>query len=71
MTEPEIEKCWIQCMKDEMNSRGWTCDRDDEKTLGFSLIEGDKHWIRDYNKKTRRFAQFNANHVVNLRVSKE
>jgi len=53
-----------------MNSRGWTCDRDDEKTLGFSLIEGDKHWIRDYNKKTRRFAQFNANHVVNLRVSK-
>jgi signal-transduction protein with cAMP-binding, CBS, and nucleotidyltransferase domain len=62
---------WEKCIKEWMHNGGWECDRDDEKTLGFSFIEGDHHWIRDYCKKERRFVQFDGNQRVNLVVSKE
>ena len=87
MTESEVELCsvaykdgvykrldqeaWGKYLKDKMISLGWTCDIDNETTLGFSLIDGKAHWMRDYNKKTRSFVQMNGNQVVNLRMSKE
>lgn len=62
---------WEQGIKDLNCSLGWICDRDDETTLGFSDIQGECHWIKDYNKKTRSFVQFNGNQKVNLRVTKD
>lgn len=53
-----------------MTNGGWTKDRDDETTLGFHFVEGDKKWIRDYSKEYRRYVQFNANQVVAIRVKK-
>ena len=57
---------WESTITQYMTNGGWTCDRNDEKTLGFSFIEGDHHWIRDYDKKERRFVQFDGNQRVNL-----
>jgi hypothetical protein len=62
---------WENRVKEHMSNAGWTCDRDDEKTLGFFFIEGDHHWIRDYDKKERRFVQFDGNQRVNLIMRKE
>jgi 2-hydroxy-3-keto-5-methylthiopentenyl-1-phosphate phosphatase len=49
-----------------LGAEGWACDRDDETTLGFKKGS----WIRDYNKETRRFVQFNGDQVVNIRCTK-
>ena len=57
---------WENLILTNMISSGWICDRNDESTLGFSLPEGDKLWIKDYNKDTRRFVQYNGNQIVNL-----
>lgn len=62
MTEEE----WRETMIVHMNKYGWALDRDDETTLGFTL-DG---WIRDYDKKTRRFVHFNGNQIVNLKITK-
>jgi len=67
MTDEE----WQKAMIEYMTNGGWTCDRNDEKTLGFSFIEGESHWIRDYDKKERRFVQYDGNRRVNLVRSKE
>ncbi len=61
---------WTAAMKSRMYKAGWSCDRDDDEKLWFSLVEGDKHWMKDYNKKTRSFVQFDGNQVVTLKVSK-
>jgi hypothetical protein len=66
-----IELDWEKGIKDYMFFSGWTLDRDDETTLGFSQIDGEEHWIRDYNKKTRRFVQFNGNQEINIRMKDE
>jgi hypothetical protein len=57
---------WEKSIKEYMINRGWTCDCDNEKTLGFKFIEGNHEWIRDYNKRDRRFVQFDGNQRVNL-----
>jgi len=57
---------WEESVKKFMSEEGWICDQDDEKTLGFYRLDPPAKWIRDYNKKTHRFAQFNGNQVVNL-----
>jgi hypothetical protein len=62
---------WKTYITEAMQSDGWTKDRDDQTTLGFSFVEGDHHWIRDYDKKTRRFIQFDGNQKINLKVTKE
>lgn len=62
---------WEKAVSEHMTKGGWIKDRDDVKTLGFSFIEGDKHWMRDYDKKTRRFVQFNGNQKVNLICKKQ
>ena len=55
----------------KMTCLGWTYDNDNETTLGFSIHQGEFHWIRDYDKKTRSFIQFNGNQVVSLKCTKE
>jgi len=55
----------------KMTCLGWTFDNDNETTLGFSIHQGEFHWIRDYDKKTRGFIQYNGNQQVNLKVSKD
>jgi hypothetical protein len=65
MTQEE----WEESITTYMTNGGWTKDRDDETTLGFSFIEGQSHWMRDYDKKERRFVQFDGNVRVNLKVS--
>lgn len=57
---------WEELIKKWMIDSGWQCDRDDETTIGFSFIEGERHWIRDYDKKKRRFVQFDGNQRVKL-----
>ncbi len=77
--DAQIDQCfkaipqdvWEQGIKDLNFSLGWICDRDDETTLGFSDIQGECHWIKDYNKKTRSFVQYNGNQKVNLKVSND
>ncbi len=62
---------WEKEIKEYMTREGWTCDRDDQKTLGFSFVEGNSHWIRDYDKIERRFVQFDGNQRVNLKITGE
>lgn len=57
---------WEQSIKIMMEQGNWVHDRDDETTLGFSAYEGEYHWIRDYDKKTRGFIQYNGNQKINL-----
>lgn len=61
---------WETDIKEYMKNGGWTCDRDDDETIGFSFIQGENHWMRDYDKKERRFVQFDGNQRVNIWVSK-
>ncbi len=61
---------WEKSIIEYMTKGGWIKDRDDEKTLGFYFIESEKRWIRDYDKKERRFVQFDGNQRINLRVTK-
>ena len=61
---------WKQKIIEYMTKGGWNLDRDNETTLGFQFPEGDALWIRDYDKKTRRFVQFNGNQKINLLVKK-
>ena len=62
---------WSNSIKLLMLNMGWGHDRDDETTLGFSVHEGEHHWIRDYDKKTRGFIQFDGNQKVNLVSTKQ
>ena len=57
---------WKEYIIDAMQNDGWVKDRDDETILGFSKVDGKYHWIRDYDKKLRRFVQYNGNQLVNL-----
>jgi len=60
-----VEECNAQ--KKKMEASGWVCDRDEDDIIGFSKYEDEKHeWIRDYNKKTRSFVQFNGRQMINL-----
>lgn len=61
---------WERLITEDMEKCGWKKDRDDETTLGFCFPEGDCNWIRDYDKKTRRFVQFNGNQMVRLVTKK-
>ena len=67
--DPDI---WEDSVKHMMIEGGWTMDRDDDTTLGFVFREdnGDE-WIRDYNKKSRTFVQFNGSQKINLIQSKD
>jgi len=65
MTDEE----WREHIIELMTKAEWQLDIEDENILGFFFIEGDKKWIRDYDKKTRRFVQFDANQKVNLQES--
>lgn len=58
---------WESNIKTHMQEHGWSLDLDDEKAFQFSFIEGEFHWMRDYDKKTRRFVQFNGNQKINLK----
>jgi hypothetical protein len=64
------QNIWEKTTIEWMQSRGWTHDRNDQDYFGFSFVEGEHHWIRDYNKKTRSFVQYDGNQKVNIRVSK-
>ncbi len=65
------DKEWEEVMIVWMKSRGWENDQNNETTLGFSFKEGDHHWIRDYEKSTRRFIQYDGNQKITLMVSKK
>lgn len=48
---------------------GWTCNVNTSERLGFILYQDEEHeWIRDYNKKTRRFVQFNGREKITIEV---
>ena len=65
----EITEGNKQHIIDDMKSHGWKCDIDNESNLGFVMtIDEDCEWIRDYDKKTGRFVQFNGKQKVNLRI---
>ena len=49
-----------------MTESGWQLSRNDDKAIGFSFVEGEKHWIRDYDKKSHRFVHYDGNHTINL-----
>ena len=55
-----------------MQDNGWICDINTEDRLGFVHKDNNKdvEWIRDYNKKTWSYTQFNGKQIVNLRVTK-
>ncbi len=54
-----------------MESNGWKCDINTDEKLGFIMpVDEDHEWIRDYDKKTWKFVQFNGKQKVNLHVSK-
>ncbi len=60
-----------ESLKTQMESCGWTCDIDTDEKLGFIMkVDDDHEWIRDYDKKTNRFVQFNGKQKINLMVSK-
>ena len=63
---------WEASIKRLMLEGGWTMDRDNETTLGFTFREdnGDE-WIRDYDKKSRTFVHFNGSQKINLVQSKD
>ena len=64
------DKDWEEAIISMMVKAGWTKDIDDEITLGFYFIDSnDQRWIRDYNKKNRRFVHFNGSLKVNIRVT--
>ncbi len=60
---------WKKYIIEYMTNKGWTNDRDDDSTLGFSFPEGEKLWIRDYDKTTRRFIQFDGNLRIKIKVN--
>lgn len=62
---------WEYSIKTMMRHGGWELDIDTETKLGFFYIEGEFHWIRDYNKKSRTFIQYNGNQKINLISSKK
>ena len=66
-----MEDSWEKTITEYMQNGGWTKDRDDETTLGFSYFEGDAHWIRDYDKKRKRFVQYDGNQKVIVRCIKK
>ena len=58
---------WENAIIAYMTNKGWKCDVNDEKRLGFVFYENkEKEWIRDYDKTTRRFIQFNGRAKINL-----
>lgn len=62
---------WEEKIIKFMNECGWKLEKNTETLLGFGFIQDEKHWMRDYDKKTRKFAQYNGNEVVNIKVSNE
>ncbi len=60
---------WEKLLIDYMTEKGWINDRYDETYIGFSFVEGKHYWIRDYDRKTRRFIHLDGNLVLNLRNS--
>lgn len=65
------QEAWELQTKSLMIYAGWVCDRDDETTLGFSNHQGEHQWIKDYDKKSRTFVQYDGNQKVNLRVTND
>ncbi len=57
---------WEEKIIKHMVESGWVNDRNDETIIGFSQVEAEHHWIRDYDKKTHRFVQFDGNRKVDL-----
>lgn len=71
---PENEMTDKECkdLIERMEIEGWKCDKNDENTLGFiKSVDENYEGIRDYDKKTSRFVQFNGKQKINLRVSNE
>jgi len=63
------QSTWEEGVIAKMTSKGWKCDVNDEDRLGFTMyVDEDHEWIRDYNKKTKRFTQFNGRQKINLVV---
>lgn len=69
ISESRSDKEWEKDLIDSMQSGGWKCDVNTEEKLGFVFDEDEQHeWIREYNKKTRNFIQFNGRQIINIRV---
>ncbi len=60
---------WEDDLIKKMIDNGWKCDTNNELKLGFVFYEDEQHeWIRDYDKTSRRFIQFNGKQLINLRL---
>jgi hypothetical protein len=63
----ELEQSlWEKAITRMMIDGGWVKDRDDAIALGFHFEEGNHNWIRDYDKKSRRFVQFDGNQEITI-----
>ncbi len=68
MMTPEEESYLIKSLVE----RGWICDVNTENKLGFIFpVDENEEWIRDYDKKTKRYVHYNGKTKINLRVTKE
>ncbi len=57
---------WEEKIIKYMTESGWVLQEDKQDSLNFGFVEGEKHWMRDYDKKTHRFIQFDGNQKINL-----
>lgn len=66
------DKDWEKALIEHMTSHGWLNDRNDENYVGFTWPEvtETEQWMRDYNKKTRSFVNYNGKQKVNIKVIK-
>lgn len=62
---------WEEKIIKYMCENGWKLEQNTETLLGFGDIQGEFHWMRDYDKTTRKFVQYNGNKVVHIKVSNE
>ncbi len=65
--EPLEQSLWEKSIIKLLTENGWTKDRDDANTLGFTQKDKEgNEWIRDYDKKKRSFIQFNGSQQINI-----
>jgi len=61
---------WEKSVINYMTEEGWIIDKNDETTIGFSRQDGIHKYIKDFNKKTRRFVCYDGNLLRYMRIKK-
>lgn len=69
-TNEQIQIDWENHIKKIMVKSGWICDIDNDEKLGFCFEKDGAKQIRDYDKKSHTFVQFDPDHKITLRVTR-